>query len=97
MTGRDTFLMGMQFEEILSMAPWGVPLEEVILAKRFKAAGYATHMVSFVNSDIKFQNLKSHPLRLCMPPPQLEGAAYVRLPVIQQKPAALKLFVRTRQ
>lgn len=32
------------------MAPWGVPLEETTLAERFKAAGYATHMVSFINS-----------------------------------------------
>eukprot|EP00904_Undaria_pinnatifida_P012417 jgi/Undpi1/8305/HiC_scaffold_25.g10774.m1 len=44
MTGRDTFRTGMQFEELDNSMPWGVPLDEVTLAERFKAAGYATHM-----------------------------------------------------
>lgn len=45
MTGRDTFLTGMQFGVIEDAAPWGLPLDEVTLAERFKAAGYATHTV----------------------------------------------------
>lgn len=57
MTGRDTFLMGMQFEELTDFAPWGVPLEEATLAERFKAAGYATHMVSIVKSSIHFHSV----------------------------------------
>lgn len=46
MTGRDTFLTGMQFGELESTHPWGLPVEEATLANRFKAAGYSTHMVS---------------------------------------------------
>ena len=46
MSGRDTFLTGMQYEVVEDAAPWGLPLEEATLAERFKAAGYATHMVS---------------------------------------------------
>lgn len=46
MTGRDTFRTGMQFEVVEDSAPWGLPLDEVTLAQRFKTAGYATHMVS---------------------------------------------------
>lgn len=46
MTGRDTFRTGMQFEVVEDSAPWGLPLEEVTLAERFKVAGYSTHMVS---------------------------------------------------
>lgn len=45
MTGRDTFRTGMQFEVVEDSAPWGLPLDEVTLAERFKAAGYSTHMV----------------------------------------------------
>lgn len=69
MTGRDTFLMGMQFEEISDFAPWGVPLEEATLAERFKAAGYATHIVSIVNSGVHFQYVSTRPLRLYARPP----------------------------
>lgn len=47
MTGRDTFRTGMQFKEMQTAMPWGVPLDEVTLAERFKSAGYATHMVSY--------------------------------------------------
>ena len=46
MTGRDSFRTGMQFEELTNFMPWGLPLDEVTLAERFKSAGYATHMVS---------------------------------------------------
>ena len=46
MTGRDSFRTGMQFEELDNFMPWGVPLDEVTLADRFKYAGYSTHMVS---------------------------------------------------
>lgn len=63
MTGRDTFLTGMQFEEIADMSPWGPPLDEATLAERFKAAGHATHMVRFVNSGNNFQLVNVHALR----------------------------------
>ena len=46
MTGRDTFRTGMQYEELTNLMPWGLPLDEVTLAERFKYAGYNTHMVS---------------------------------------------------
>ena len=46
MTGRDTFRTGMQYQELLPAMPWGLPLDEVTLAERFKSAGYSTHMVS---------------------------------------------------
>lgn len=39
----------MHFEAIEDSAPWGLPLDEVTLAERFKAAGYATHMVRSYN------------------------------------------------
>lgn len=45
MTGRDTFRTGMQYEVVEDSGAWGLPLEEVRLAERFKAAGYSTHMV----------------------------------------------------
>lgn len=45
MTGRYTFRYGMQYGELDNTMPWGLPLNEVTLAERFKAAGYATHMV----------------------------------------------------
>ncbi|CAM9346631.1 unnamed protein product, partial [Laminaria digitata] len=45
MTGRDSFRTGMQFEELDNFMPWGLPLDEVTLAERFKHAGYNTHMV----------------------------------------------------
>lgn len=45
MTGRDSFRTGMQYRELDNPMPWGVPLDEVTLAERFKARGYATHMV----------------------------------------------------
>ncbi|CAM9661862.1 unnamed protein product [Ectocarpus sp. 12 AP-2014] len=44
MTGRDTFRTGMQYEVVEDSGAWGLPLEEVTLAERFKAAGYSTHM-----------------------------------------------------
>lgn len=45
MTGRDSFLTGMQFQELSGPEPWGLPLDEATLGNRFQAAGYATHMV----------------------------------------------------
>lgn len=59
MTGRYTFLTGMQFGEIQSSHKWGLPLEEVTLGDRFKAAGYATHMVSGAKMLLKHQKIRS--------------------------------------
>lgn len=51
MTGRDSFLTGMQYSIVEYSAPWGLPFEEVTLADRFKAAGYSTHMVRRVDHE----------------------------------------------
>ncbi|CAM9651393.1 unnamed protein product, partial [Discosporangium mesarthrocarpum] len=45
MTGRHTHRYGMQLKYIMNPAPWGLPLDEVTVANRFKGAGYQTHMV----------------------------------------------------
>lgn len=65
MTGRDTFLTGMQYEELDNAMPWGLPLDEVTLAERFKSAGYATHMVSTVKKHT-LHDLQGNPCPLSL-------------------------------
>ncbi|CAN0073946.1 unnamed protein product [Pylaiella littoralis] len=45
MTGRYPVRFGMQYDVILSGAPWGLPFSEKIFPEYMKDAGYETHMV----------------------------------------------------
>ncbi|CBJ29746.1 Formylglycine-dependent sulfatase [Ectocarpus siliculosus] len=46
MTGRDTFRTGMQYEVVEDSGAWGLPLEEVTLAERFKTGKWHLGMYS---------------------------------------------------
>lgn len=59
MSGRDTFRTGMQFDEIQNSQPWGLPLNEVTLAERFKAVGYSTHMVRKSTSPYSYSSMST--------------------------------------
>ncbi|CAM9439259.1 unnamed protein product [Discosporangium mesarthrocarpum] len=45
LTGRHPYRYGMQLSFISPEAPWGLPLDEITMANRYKDAGYDTHMV----------------------------------------------------
>ncbi|CAN0430889.1 unnamed protein product [Pylaiella littoralis] len=45
MTGRYPVRYGMQYDVILSGAPWGLPFSEKVFPEYMKDAGYETHMV----------------------------------------------------